>query len=72
LSYSFVQKTLLQLPTYSVLTTHIGVSCLYSCVHIYARDDEFLVVDDFFYDLPPVTHPNGVNDCNYPPLIYNA
>jgi len=32
LSCSFVQKTLLQLPTYSVLTTHIGVSCLYSCV----------------------------------------
>jgi len=34
LSYNFVQKTLLQLPTYSVLTPHIGVSCLYSCVHI--------------------------------------
>jgi len=34
LSYSFVQNTLVQLPTNSVLTTHMGMSCLYSCVHI--------------------------------------
>ena len=33
MSCSFVQKNLLQLPTYSVLTTHIDFSCLYSCVH---------------------------------------
>jgi len=39
---------------------------------LYAREDEFLVVDDFFYDLSSVTHPNGDNDCNYPPLICNA
>ena len=33
---------------------------------------QFVVVDDFLYNLSPVTHPNDDNDWYFPPLISNA
>jgi len=41
-------------------------------VQLYGQEDEFVVLDDFLYDLSPVTHPNGCNDYNFPPLICSA
>jgi len=41
-------------------------------VQLYGRQDEIIVVDDFHYAMSRVTHPNGYNDSNFPPLLCNA
>jgi len=41
-------------------------------VQCYGRHDEMVVVDDFRYPLSPVTHPNGCNASNFPPLVCSA